>query len=120
MTETMRCPSCGSEYRLGFETCADCDVPLEHAEQAFTQTEDDTTYEWTPLCTLSSECEAALMQGYLESEGVPCSIESLVFHAEPFTFGPLAQVRVHVLAVNHERAKRLLYERNLVATTELG
>ncbi len=120
MTGTMRCPSCGSEYRLGFETCADCGVPLEHPEQAFPETEDDATPEWTLLCRLSSESEALLLQGYLESEGVPCAIESLVFHAEPFTFGPLAQVRVHVLAANHERATRLLHERNLVATTEPG
>jgi len=120
VTNTMRCPSCGAEYRPGFARCADCDVALEHAGTTLAEKDTDAPPDWTQLCTLSSESEATLLQGYLESEGGPCSIESLVFHAEPFTFGPLAKVRVHVLSTDRERADRLLSERDLVAASESG
>lgn len=113
----MQCPHCGAEYRPGFVQCADCDVALERAAETLAEVQADGPSDWTQLCTLSSESEAMLLQGYLESEGVPCSIESLVFHAEPFTFGPLANVRVHVLSTDCERAERLLRERDLAPAT---
>ncbi len=118
VTQTMRCPSCGSEYRTGFETCADCGVALEHADATSPAVEPVDTLDWSPLRTLSSESEAVLLQGYLENAGVACAIESLVFHAEPFTFGPLAKVRVYVPTADHERAEQLLRACHLVAAPE--
>ena len=57
---------------------------------------------------VTDETEAQLIGGYLESEGVPCNLESLVFHAEPFTFGPLSKVRIHVPAGDVAQARKLL------------
>ncbi|HJO05680.1 MAG TPA: hypothetical protein QGG47_17060 [Acidobacteriota bacterium] len=114
----MRCPNCRAEYRPSFKICADCGVALELAGEADAPADPDTPADWTPLCTLSSESEAHLLQGYLESEGVPCSIESLVFHAEPFTFGPLAKVRIHVLSADRIRAERLLHDRGVDASAD--
>ncbi len=90
-TQIMRCECCGAEYRPGFETCVDCGVALTPAKEGASTAESDVAPDWAPFRTLSSESEAVLLQGYLESEGVPCSLESLVFHAEPFTFGPARQ-----------------------------
>jgi len=99
------CLACRTEYREGFDRCADCGAPLvpEPPPAEIPPHED-----WTQLRVVSTETEAKLIQGYLQSEGVPCALESLVFHAEPFNFGPLAQVRVHVPAARVDKANRLL------------
>ena len=102
----MICPECGAEYVRGIEECADCSVPLAHA--ADVHAADGPAPEWTELMVVTDETEAQLIRGYLESEGVPCNLESLVFHAEPFTFGPLSKVRLHVPAGDVDRARRLL------------
>jgi len=65
---------------------------------------------WTQLAELSSEPEAQIIQGYLESAGISCQIESLFFRAEPLTFGPLTTVRLHVLRGQLEAAQELLRE----------
>jgi len=100
------CPACGAEYVRGIEHCADCQIPLAHDISAPTPAGDEP--EWTELMVVTDETEAQLIRGYLESEAVPCNLESLVFHAEPFTFGPLSKVRVHVPASDVERARKLL------------
>ena len=102
----MICPECGAEYVRGIERCADCGVPLSH--EADIPTTDGPEPEWVQLTVVTDETEAQLICGYLESEGVPCNLESLVFHAEPFTFGPLSKVRLHVPVADVERARKLL------------
>ncbi|MFW6198522.1 MAG: putative signal transducing protein [Acidobacteriota bacterium] len=102
----MHCPRCHAEYRPGFTRCADCDVPL--AQDAPDEGGGHRHGRWTRLCSVSTDTEATLLQGYLESAGIPCSIESLVFHAEPVNFGPLARVRLYVLDEHLEEARELL------------
>jgi len=102
----MICPDCGAEYVRGVEQCADCQVALvDESQDAAAAAEEPA---WAELLVVTDEHEAHLIQGYLESEGVACNLESLVFHAEPFTFGPLSKVRVHVPAVEVQRARELL------------
>lgn len=102
----MICPECGAEYIRGVEQCADCEIALLH--DAVAPTSSGVEPEWIELMVVTDETEAQLIRGYLENEGVPCNLESLVFHAEPFTFGPLSKVRIHVPANDLERARRLL------------
>jgi hypothetical protein len=64
---------------------------------------------WVRLAEISSEAEAQIIHGYLESAGVTCEIESLAFRAEPVTFGPLARVRVWVLRGQAAQARELLH-----------
>jgi hypothetical protein len=64
--------------------------------------------EWEVVRTLGTEEEAALIAGYLESQGVRVEIESLWFHLEPVNFGRLGEVRVKVPAAEAERARALL------------
>lgn len=102
----MICPECGAEYVDGIEQCVDCEVPL--ALEADVRKAAGPSPEWRELMVVTDETEAELIRGYLESEGVPCNLESLVFHAEPFTFGPLSKVRIHVPSAEMERARKLL------------
>lgn len=102
----MICPDCGAEYVSGIGQCADCQVALVH--EAETESKVGEEPAWTEILVVTDETEAQLIRGYLESEGVPCNLESLVFHAEPFTFGPLSKVRIHVPAGDVDRASKLL------------
>ncbi len=103
----MHCPACNAEYREGFDTCADCSVPLLHGPPP-RLAEPSHEMAWAPLCTISLETEAQLIQGMLETAGVPCEIESLKFHAEPVNFGGLSRVRIHVPEGKLGEARKLL------------
>lgn len=63
---------------------------------------------WVELCTVASDVEARLIQGRLETEGIPCTVESLKFSAEPVNVGRLAELRLYVLSEDLERARGLL------------
>jgi hypothetical protein len=105
----MFCPGCGAEYVAGVEECVDCEVSLvaDAPTEPFTRDGSD----WIELLVVTSEHEAELIRGYLESEGIPCNLESLVFHAEPFTFGPLSKVRIHVPRDRATSARELIAAR---------
>jgi len=74
--------------------------------------------DWEIVETVGTDEEATLVAGYLESEGVPARLESLVFHQEPVTFGRLGEVRIFVPAGDVERARRLLDERDVPSDGE--
>lgn len=67
--------------------------------------------DWEIVETVGTEEEASLIAGYLEAEGIPANVESLLFHQEPVNFGTLGEVRVKVRAEDLERARTLLEER---------
>jgi len=69
---------------------------------------EDQGSDWVTLCTVASEEEAFFMQGMLEAEGIPCTLESLKYHAEPVNLGRLSEVRVHLLEPDLQRAQELL------------
>ena len=66
--------------------------------------------DWEVVRTLGTEEEAALIAGYLESQGIRAEIESLLFHQEPVNFGRLGEVRVKVPSAEAGRARQLLDE----------
>ncbi len=109
----MICPTCRAEYVAGVETCADCDVLLVH--ELVPGTAESDQVDWVKLVEVTDQFEAELIHGFLESEGVPCTLESLVFNAEPFTFGPLSKVRIHVPAESVDQARTLLRDREAPA-----
>ncbi len=67
---------------------------------------------WEVVETLGTEEEATLVVGFLATHGIQASVESLFFHQEPMSFGQLGEVRVLVAAVEAERAKQLLADRD--------
>ena len=63
------------------------------------------------LEVLGTEEEAELVCGYLESQGVPCQVESAHSHEFPVNVSALGNVRVEVPSQRVEEARRLLAER---------
>ena len=64
--------------------------------------------EWISAATVGTEEEAALIAGFLDSEGISAVVESRRFNQEPVNFGNLAQVEVKVPTADAERAVTLL------------
>ena len=66
------------------------------------------------LCTVLNEAKAHIMRGFLESEGIPCQLENISFHAEPAPVADLMKVRLWTLKEDVDEARRLLQERESV------
>jgi hypothetical protein len=67
--------------------------------------------DWQIVEVVGTEEEAALIAGFLRSRGLPCRVESLLFHQEPVTFGRMGEVRVRVPAERAEEARAMLAQR---------
>lgn len=68
---------------------------------------------WEICEVVGTDEEAALIAGFLRSRGIEATLESLVFHQEPVTFGRLGEVRVRVPSSQSEEARKLLTQRRL-------
>ena len=66
---------------------------------------------WEILEVLGTEEDAELVCGYLQSQGVPCQVESALSHEFPVNVSGLSSVRVEVPVDRLEDARRLLAER---------
>ncbi len=67
--------------------------------------------EWTEVAAVSRDEEAALITGFLQTEGIESRVENRKFHMEPVNFGDLAVIRVFVREEDAGRARGLLEER---------
>ena len=63
---------------------------------------------WEIVEALDTEEEATLVCGYLESQGIPCQLDSAQSHEFPVEGG---NVRIEVPSDRLEEARRLLAER---------
>ena len=72
-------------------------------------TEDGTTL--VEIASVGTEDEAKLLQGFLETEGIPAQIEDVKFHMEPINFGTMGEIRIFVTADDEAHAQELLRER---------
>jgi hypothetical protein len=66
---------------------------------------------WEILEVLGTEEEAEVICGYLESQGVPCQVESAHSHEFPVNVSALGNVRIEVPTDRVDEARRLLAER---------
>lgn len=71
---------------------------------------DGTT--WVEIASTGTEDEAALLQGFLEAEGIPAQIENVKFQMEPINFGTMGDIRIYVGSEDEKRAQDLLAKRN--------
>lgn len=76
--------------------------------------------DWEIVKIVSTEEEASIVVGFLESSGIEAEAESLAASEFPIDFGDLAQVRIRVPAGQAQEAKALLNQREDVATGDEG
>jgi hypothetical protein len=76
--------------------------------------------DWEIVKIVSTEEEANIVVGFLESSGIEAEAESLAASEFPIDFGELAQVRIRVPVEQAEEAKALLNQREDVATGDEG
>jgi len=62
------------------------------------------------LCTVSSESNAYIIRGFLESEDVPCQLENASFHAGPAPVEGLTLVRLWIRKEDVDRGRQLIEE----------
>jgi hypothetical protein len=76
--------------------------------------------DWEIIKIVSTEEEANIVVGFLQSSGIEAEAESLAASEFPIDFGELAEVRIRVPAGQAEEAKALLNQREDVATGDEG
>jgi len=109
------CTRCEVEYQEGFTACADCGALLVDAPP---EAEDEAP-EWSLLTEVARDTEARLLQGRLEAEGIPCTLESRTFTAEPLpSVRTFMRVGLHVPAQQLARARAVLAECEAAAAGE--
>ena len=120
------CPTCGDEYRQGFDVCADDGTPLEPGPapetiQAPPSVEQNppplhqTGARWVKLGEYALELRARLVAGRLEAEGIPVILDPEMQH-EPYGPGTNALLGKGVELYVPEN--RLLEARDLIIELE--
>ncbi|MBT3415409.1 MAG: DUF2007 domain-containing protein [Nitrospina sp.] len=98
------CPKCDEKFSDTSSSCPACNIEVASS------VEQSEAPDLVVLCTVLNEAKAYIMRGFLESEGIPCQLENISFHAEPAPVADLMKVRLWTLREDAERARRLLEE----------
>ncbi len=69
---------------------------------------DEDELNWTSVAEVGKEAEAAVVAGFLKSQGIPAVVDSEKFHQAPVNFGDLAQISIMVPAGQEQRALEIL------------
>jgi len=102
------CPKCDEKFSNTSSSCPACNTEF------ILSVEQEEAPDLVVLCTVLNETKAYIMQGFLESEGIPCQLENISFHAEPAPVADLMKVRLWTLREDAERARSLLEERESI------
>ena len=102
------CQKCNETFPDTHFRCPVCNIELELS------TAQKGSPDLVILCTVLNEAKAHIMRGFLESEGIPCQLENISFHAEPAPVADLMKVRLWTLKEDADEARRLLQERESV------
>jgi hypothetical protein len=101
MDEYRYCPNCGTEYRAGFERCAECDVALVDDPPAPPVGEITAPTHLVPDKELvevfrSNRSDARIVRGFLEGQGIPAIILGEGEMPYPIDIGSLGERRLYV------------------------
>ncbi len=106
----MFCPRCHTEYRKGFDRCADCDLPLvdtlpPEPEPSPAQRA-SVDGDWVTVASLTMQTDVVLLKSMLASEGIAYVAmgDSSVFIMN----GPALAVRFMVPPVDVDRAREIV------------
>ncbi|MGA1795491.1 MAG: DUF2007 domain-containing protein [bacterium] len=66
--------------------------------------------EWVELCSTTADYEARLIEGLLESNGIPVQLKSYRVSQFPFDVGHIGEIRILVRAEDLESAQAILRE----------
>ncbi len=106
----MFCPKCRTEYRNGFTTCADCEVPLI-SELLLDLLKTGSEYvKYVHLYSAQNEVELALLKSILDSEGVKYFVRNDNFGSMEVgpRIGLFNAKMIEVQDDHYERTKELL------------
>lgn len=98
------CPKCDEKFSDTSSSCPACNIEVASS------VEQSEAPDLVVLCTVLNEAKAYIMRGFLESEGIPCQLENISFHAEPAPVADLMKVRLWTLREDADEARRLLQE----------
>ena len=107
----MICPSCGDEFRQGFERCPDCDVDLVAREEPEPGPEPDHS-ESVELFRSSDPGLLAIAKSILDGASIPYSVdgeESMALFGSSKAFSS----RLDVPQARYEEAMALMVEADL-------
>ena len=76
--------------------------------------------EWLSIQVVEDEEQAELIEGFLESEGIPCELDKRYSHEFPTHLGRLGEIDVRVPASRAEAARRALAAREAAFRPEEG
>ena len=75
--ENRNCPKCRTEYRTGFNTCAECDIPLVAELPPEPPPDPDPEYvKYVHLYSPQNEIELTLLKSIFDSESIPYFIRN--------------------------------------------
>ena len=102
------CPTCKERFE-DVKECPDCETKLVDELPYQTVPAENTT--WVEIASSGTDDEARILQGFLQSEGIPASVESVKFTMEPINFGKMGDIRIYVPAGDEAKAMELVRER---------
>ena len=108
----MFCPQCRTEYRKGFTTCADCEIPLvvelpPEPEQNSGEVKPEYV-EYAHLLSTYNLADIALIKSVLDGEDI-----IYYFQGESFTYLMVQPTKLMVSKDDLERAKELIRDLDL-------
>ena len=65
---------------------------------------------WMEVLSTVDESEAMVLKGFIESEGIPCRVESARVSQMPVAIGDLGEISVLVQSAQFEKVRRLMEE----------
>ncbi len=107
----MFCPKCGSEYRLGFTRCSDCDVDL--VDQLPSPPPEEQYIEYKAVLETYNPGDVALIKSVLDAEEI--TYYFLGEYSSPYMYNAIP-LRLMICEDQVENALTLLKDLNLSVT----